>query len=119
MSAMRIIWPLSLALLLASCSYGNPPIRIVNGKRFPVDTTRQLTLGTLDMDARAQLGEPLRISVEDGQEVWHYAFETQRKEVIRFLRIIPWPAKERGGKLTATLTFRNHALKSVAVTPAQ
>jgi outer membrane protein assembly factor BamE (lipoprotein component of BamABCDE complex) len=114
---MRVIWPLSVALLLASCSYGNPPIRIINGKRFPVDTARQLTAGMPDTDVRAQLGEPLRVSVEDGQEVWHYAFETQRQEVIRFMGIIPWPAKERGGKLTATVAFRNHILSSVAVTP--
>ena len=99
-----------LLTLMNGCSYGNPPVRFISGKRFPVETARQLKPGLPMDDVRKVMGEPLAISRDREIETWHYSVETQKKEQVRLLGLIPIPAKERGGKTSASLRFQNRSL---------
>ena len=92
------------------CSYGHPPPRIVAGRQASVGEVRALRLGETATHIRELLGAPLSVTDDSGGETWIYRLQTHQQEHIKLFGLIPWPAKERRGELSATFRFKNEVL---------
>jgi outer membrane protein assembly factor BamE (lipoprotein component of BamABCDE complex) len=106
---------IALCVVGAACTYSKPQPRIISGRQFPVSAASALQLGSPSDEVRRVLGEPISITKEGDAVVWEYAVTTQHKEVIRLLGVVPMPAKERGGRISARLRFHNDKLTDVSV----
>jgi outer membrane protein assembly factor BamE (lipoprotein component of BamABCDE complex) len=99
----------------AACTYAKPQPRIVSGRQFPVNAASTLQMGSSSDDVRKILGEPLSVTKEGNAILWEYSVTTQHKEIIRLFGVVPMPAEERGGRISATLRFNNDKLTDVSV----
>lgn len=113
----KLVALIVVTLIAASCAYGKRPPTIISGQFFSLDHARLLKLGMTESEVRAQLGPPFQVSSGTGRTLWNYTVETTAKEDIKLLRLIPWPAKERGGKSSATLAFVDGILAEVQTLP--
>lgn len=105
-----------LAILsVSACTYGHPPPAVISGRTFPVVAARNLVRGTSGAEVQKTLGEPLRTIQRSDSTIWEYEFVTKQQESIKLLGVIPLPSRQRGGVVSATLSFVGGLLQSVTV----